>query len=135
MTRTETEVLLPTRLITVTAETPLLLSSATIAFAWAVAFETVVPVVFTAIETALLDVLTTAAVLASEVFAAGVMVVLPIAMGALTVINGADIKTGLATTAGVSDVGVADVGASTAGLVVDSDGLATSGAGAGEVCC
>jgi hypothetical protein len=135
VTRTETEVLLPTRLITVTAETPLFFSSATIAFAWAVAFETVVPVVLTAIETAFLDALTTAAVLASEVFAAGVMLVLPIAMGALTVISGAEIKTGLATTDGVPDAGASMVGASTAGLVVDSVGLAATGTGAGVFCC
>ena len=135
MTRTETEVLLPTRLITVTAETPLLLSSATIAFAWAVAFETVVPVVVTAIDTGLLDALTAEAVLASEVLAAGVMVLLPVGSGAFTIVSGAEIKTGLETTAGVSAVGVSTVGASIEGLDGKSAGLATSVAGDGEVCC
>jgi hypothetical protein len=83
----------------------------------------------------LLDVLTTVAVLASAAFAAGVMNVLPVGIGALTVISGADIKTGLATTAGGSNIGGSDVGASTAGLVVDSVGLAATGTGAGVFCC
>ena len=79
----------------------------------------VVPAVVTAIDTSLLDVLTAEAVLASDVLTAGVMVVLPDGIATRTTVSGAEINTGLETTAGVSVFGATTVGAST---VVDSTG-------------
>jgi hypothetical protein len=101
------------------------LSSATIAFAWAVAFETDVPVVLTEIETDLLEVLTKAAVLASDALAAGVIIVLPADNGALIEIIEVEINTGLATTAWMSFVG----------FELTSGVSTASGFGAATLCC